>query len=149
MKLEEIRFNHTGASILGFPISLTPTAQDFDLAFEGEVIRDIPPLNGRQLRICDSKGLSWLVDIEHKLVLWLDILLAPLRYRRMSDMDPSGCFTGKIRIGQYAVQGPFSFETGELVRKVTVDGLSVSLLPDEKQMRAVSVAFVQNESLLK
>lgn len=146
MKSEEIVINKTGLTVLGFPVGFKPTARDFDLALEGEVIRsNSTATQGRELRICDAKGLTWLVNMDHGAALWLDVRLAPLRYRNMSEADPSDCFKGKIHIGQYTVQGPFSFETGEIVRKVEIVGLSLSLLPDEKRIRAVTIAFQENK----
>jgi hypothetical protein len=145
MRAEEIVINQTGVSVLGIPVGFAPTAQDLELALEGQTVRSLAPLNERQLRICDSKGVSWLVDLKLDLVLWLDVLLAKLRYRQQDDHDAKDVFTGKVRIGQYTVQGPFSFETGEIVRKVVIPGLSLGFLPDERRIRAVTVAFIENE----
>ncbi len=146
MNSEEITINKSGVSILGFPLGFAPTERDFELAFEGNVLRSSPTTTqGRVQRICDSKGLTWLVDLERRIVLWFHVLFAPFEYRRLSESDPSECFQGKVRLDRYTIQGSFSLETGELVRKVAIPGLSLRFVPDGKVIRALSVGFLENE----
>lgn len=147
MNQEEIILSNSGVTVLGFPVGFSPTSRDFALAFEDEKIRSLTPLNGRQLRVCDSKGVFWLLDLASDNVLCFDVVLA--KRKRPTDNDPLECFTGKIRIGQYTVQGPFSFETGETVRNLVFPGLSLDLIPDEKRIRAVLVGFEENENKVK
>jgi len=146
MSVEVITINSAGVGLLGFPLGFTPKCTDLESVLGESKIRTCPPLDHpRQLRICDTKGLSWLVETNRETVLWLHIRLATFRYRPQDDHDPTDVFKGKVRIGQYTVQGPFSFETGEIVRTVVVPGLSIGFLPDDKLIRSISVSFTENE----
>ena len=119
---------------------------DFDAAFRGEDVRKMETANPRrELKICDEKGLSWLVDLKRNAVLWLNVQLGSLRYRPSSTSDPSGCFEGSFRFGEYTVRGPFSLETAEIIRKVVIPGISLLLVPDAASVRAIGVSFVENE----
>jgi len=142
---KEIIANGSGVTVFDFPLGFTPTARDLELAFEGEMIRNLAPLsNGRQLRICDAQGLSWLVDLELGVVLWLHISFAPPDHRKSSDHDPKRVFKGKFRIGQYTVQGPFLFPIAEVIRKVAISGLEVMMVPGKKQIHSVTISFQEN-----
>jgi hypothetical protein len=144
MKQDEIIANEQGVTLFGFPLGFTPTIRDLDLAVEGELTRGLLPLNGRQLHICDSQGISWLVDLNLGLVLWFDVVLARLSHRKQDDHDPRNVFKGKIIIRRWTVEGPFSLPTAELIRKVKIHGLDLHMVPDRKQICAISLAFLEN-----
>jgi|ERR1051326_220103 hypothetical protein len=149
MKWDEIVIDEAGVTIFGSPVGLAPTSGDFEAALLGRDVRTVESVDKpRALRICDEHGLMWLVDLTLDAVLWLDIALRRLSHRRMTDEDAKGVFTGRILIGRYTVHGPFSFQTGEIIRKVVIPGLSLGLAPDRKGLRAVSVAFTENERAL-
>ena len=145
MSDEEITIDETGVTIFGNALGLTPTIGDFETLIKRETVRNLPPLNGRQLKILDSHGLSWLADLQFGTVLWLHVLLAHRRHKPHDDHDPNGVFEGKVRIGQYTVQRPFSFETAEIVRKVRIPCIGIDFVPDEKRICAVLLAFTKNE----
>jgi hypothetical protein len=112
----------------------------------GEEVRSAAKVTPeRDLRICDSKGLSWLVDLRQGTVLWLIVQLSPLRYRKLSEADAAGHFQGKIRIGKYTIIGAFSFATGETIRKAAFPGMRIRLVPDGNHIGSLIVAFVMNE----
>ena len=145
MKREEVAINETGVSIFGELVGFTPRICDFEKVLKGESARSLAPLNGRQLRILDAYGLSWLIDLQFETVLWLHVLLAPLGHRRNDDHDPKEVFVGKLRIGQYTVQRPFSCETAQIIREVKIPGIGLDFVPCEKRICAVLVAFTRNE----
>jgi hypothetical protein len=146
MKMDEIKINDLGFSVLGFLLGFRPTVADLQLALEGETLRNTPTTsNHRQLWICDSKGLSWLADCEDTGIAWVDIVLGPLAHRRPSDADPKGIFQGTLRIGKYTVRGTFSVETGELIRNVVIPGVTIDLSAARNRVRAVTIGFPQNE----
>jgi hypothetical protein len=146
MNDDKIAIDNKGVIVLRFPVGLTPTTRDFELAFEDQETRIHKTPNVlRELNICDSKGLSWLADLTRKSVLWLHIRLGPIRHRKASEVDPAQIFGGKVQIGKYTILGSFSHETGEIVRKVEIPGLGIRLVPDGKKVRAISVAFLGNE----
>jgi hypothetical protein len=145
-----IQINDSGVTVFGFSLGVTPTIRDFELAFKDEALRtyktEIPT---RETIICGAKGLSWLNDLEIGRVLCLDISLGPVHHRKALHFDPSEFFRGKVQIGPYTVRGPFSFETGEIVQKVQITGLGILLIPDEKGVQAIMIAFQENERRLK
>ncbi|HZP61665.1 MAG TPA: hypothetical protein VFB27_15170 [Opitutaceae bacterium] len=148
-KDKEIIANSNGVTIFDFPLGFTPTERDLELAFEGETIRNIPPLNNRQLKICDAQGLSWLVDLKLDVVFWLEVSFASSYDKKPTDHDPTEVFKGKVRIGQYTVQGPFLFPIAEVIRKVEIPGLSVMMVPGKKQIHSLTINFKNNETKLR
>ncbi|HEV2454131.1 MAG TPA: hypothetical protein VGY98_07710 [Verrucomicrobiae bacterium] len=150
MKINKIEVTENGVTIFGASVGLTPTIRDFRATFEGKELRVCEtaiPL--REKIVCDEKGLSWLTDLETGSVLWFKIYLEPNYRQRAAEAGSLKFFSGKIQIGRYTVQGPFSFQTGEILRKVVVPGLGIRLSPGEKTVRAITIAFRENERQLR
>lgn len=151
MKQDEIIINEGGVAIFDTRIGLTPNIHDFELAFAGDDLRSNKAPNGqREMKISDSKGLFWLVDLKSGAVLCVNINLSNASNRgKIREADTTGCFAGKIRVGEYTVKGAFSLETAEIIRKLRFPGLSLDLIPERTRIRALLIGFKENERLLK
>ncbi len=145
MSSDDISIAASGLVLLGHSLGLAPKASEFEEAIKNEKTRSIPPLRGRQLRICDDKGLSWMVDLQLGTVVWLDVQLGPVEHRKATDHDPSGYFAGRLIIDRCTVRGCFSLETGEIIRKLSIPDVGLLVVPEGKTVRAVLIAFSVNE----
>jgi hypothetical protein len=144
MNGDDILLTRSGVVFLGQPVGFEPKADDFERPLEGQHVRHMASVNGRQQRVCDSKGLSWLVDLDLRSVLSFEIHLAPFSYRPRNDHDPLTYFSGRVCVDQHTIRGAFSCQTAELVRKVAIPGVNILLVPDGNTVRSVAVEFVIN-----
>ncbi|SPE51127.1 hypothetical protein SBV1_1290008 [Verrucomicrobia bacterium] len=58
MKQREIVINDAGVTAFESTLGLAASGHDLEIALGAEGVRDLPPLRVRQLRICDTQGLS-------------------------------------------------------------------------------------------
>src|ERR1700677_4648673 len=102
MKSKDIVIGNDGVNLFDSRLGLAPKSNDFQTALEDDIIRrDDPSAENRQITICDALGLSWLVDLDNKIVFWLEIRLAPFGYRKPTRNDPTAQFTGRLCIDKY------------------------------------------------
>lgn len=97
--------------------------------------------------ICDTKGVSWLVEESSGAVFSLKILLSVKeKTLGMESLSASQPFSGILRVGKYSVRGAISFETAEMMRDVTVSNITIFWLPGRHQMKGLVVGFERNEN---
>jgi len=146
MNTDTITIGDLGLEFFGTPAGFAPKIEDIERVVRGESVRICSTSNcERQIRIWDSKGLSWLVDLDRGVVLVLRILLAPLTRKKGAETQPLDVYTGLVHIGGHKVQGPNSTDTGEIIRKIVIPRLGLVLVPERKRICALLIGFTENE----